>query len=122
MSTYAKERHGFIIEVKREIKRLSEMAELKWVWTALNTLGYTGFIWTLFISFFQVDIITRTVLSILAAIFITVKIVVHIFSSINKHRIQNLEIRERSLSIREREISAYEKETAIIKSFNKMII
>lgn len=119
MSTYAKQRHGFIIEVKKEIKRLSEMAELKWLWTFLNIAGYTNAVWILFISFFDVDIITRSVMSILAIIFISAKIVVYISSSIMKHKITNLEKRERELAIREREISAYEKETAIIRMFNK---
>lgn len=122
MSTYAKQRHGFIGEVKKEIKRLSEMAELKWLWTCLNIAGYTNAVWILFISIFDVDIITRSVMSVLAVIFISAKIFVYISSSIMKHKITNLEKRERELAIREREISAYEKETAIIKSFNKMII
>lgn len=115
MSTYAKDHHGFI----GEVKRLSKMAELKWLWTVFNIAGYTNVVWVLFISFFDVDIITRAVMSVLAVIFIIVKIIVHIFSSVNKHKIENLEIRERQLALREREISAYEKETAIIKGFNK---
>lgn len=117
MSTYHAKRHhnSFVTE----IKRLSEMAELKWLWTVFNIAGYTSFGWALFISFFNVDIITRAVLSILAVIFISVKIVVYIFSSIMKHKMAKLEERERELAIREREIEAYKKETDIIKFFGK---
>lgn len=116
MSTYHAKRHHNIIT---EFKRLSEMAELKWLWTVFNIAGYTSFGWALFISFFNVDIITRTILSMLAVIFISAKIVVYIFSSIMKHKNDKLEQRERELAIREREIEAYQKETAIIRLFNK---
>lgn len=127
MSTYIKNEqkkvdiHGFI----GYLKRLKEMAELKWLWTMLNITGYTAYVWALFISFANVDFFTRVALSVIGALFLLAKLVVYCISSVRKHRLENLEIRklmteqiERELEVRERSIETYNKETEIIRNFN----
>lgn len=101
------------------------MAELKIVALILNVFGFTTFCYALFVSFFNVDVFTRSVLSFLAIVFMSVKIVDFIFTRRRKHESENLDIRkkindekERELTMRERELLTYEKENDIIRNFN----
>lgn len=103
-----------------------KMAELKTVWAFLNILGYSTYVYALFISFANVDVFTRTVLSFVGLLFLVAKLVVYCLSARRKHILENLEIRnkkndekEKALSLREREIQAYEKENDIIKGFEQ---
>lgn len=114
---YTKEKGTYIHGVTGYLKRLKEMAELKWMFTLLQVGGLTAYVWALFISFVNVDIITRTVLSSIGALFVIVKLIDFIATRIRKHKLENLEIRSKELVIREREIETYEKETAIIRGY-----
>jgi hypothetical protein len=106
-------------------KRVIEMSELKVVWTMLNILGWSTYGYALFISFANVDVFTRTVLSFVGLLFLIAKLVVYCIASYRRHTRENLEIRklrneekETELRQRERAIEAYDKETEIIKNFN----
>lgn len=106
-------------------KHVLKMAELKIVALILNVFGFTTFCYALFVSFFNVDVFTRSVLSFLAIVFMSVKIVDFIFTRRRKHESENLDIRkkindekERELTMRERELLTYEKENDIIRNFN----
>lgn len=112
MSTYINNRENGDFE-----KWLKEMAEIKWLWTVLNFTGWFAYAWALFVSFANVDIFTRTVLSVVGLFFLITKLVVYIISSKRKHRLENLEIKEKELELRQREIETYERENDIIKSF-----
>lgn len=101
------------------------MAELKWLWSLLNFAGFTAYIWALFISFANVDNVTRIVLSIVGALFLLAKLIVYCISATRKHKLENLQIRremniEKALELKQRqeEIETYERENKIIKSFN----
>lgn len=103
-----------------------KMAELKTVWAFLNILGYSTYVYALFISFANVDVFTRTVLSFVGLMFLVAKLIVYCVAARRKHLLENLEIRskmsdqkEKELNIRERELSAYQKETDIIKGFEE---
>lgn len=109
-----------------DFKRLLKMAELKAVWAFINVLGYTAYVYALFISFFNVDMVTRVIVSITGALFLIAQLVIKCVAAYRKHQIEMIEIRmkkhderERSLSLREREIQTYEKETNIIKGFEQ---
>lgn len=106
-------------------KQVLKMAELKILALVLNVFGFTTFCYALFVSFFNVDVFTRSVLSLLGIVFISVKIVDFIFTRKRKHVMENLDIRkklndekERELSLRERELITYEKENELIRNFN----
>lgn len=108
-------------------KRVIEMSELKVVWTMLNILGWSTYGYALFISFANVDVFTRTVLSFVGLLFLIAKLVVYCISAHRRHTRENLEIRklrneekEIELKQRERAIEAYDKETEIIKNFNSL--
>jgi hypothetical protein len=98
-------------------KQTNKMAELKGLWAFLNILGYTTYVYALFVSFANVDVFTRTVLGFVGLVFLVAKLIVFCVSSMRKHRIENLDIREKEVAIKEREAALYEKETAIIKEY-----
>lgn len=114
MSTITKKSNGFVFE-----KWIKEMAEIKWLWAVFNTIGFVAYAWALFISFANVDIFTRAVLSVVGLAFLITKLVVYIISSRRKHRLEVLDIKEKELNIRQREIETYDRETEIIKSFTE---
>lgn len=105
-------------------KRVLEMAELKGIILLFNTFGWTITIYAAFLSFFNVDVFTRSAFGFLGTIFLTVKIISFSASAIRKHKKENIEIRkllndekERELKIRILEVDTYERETKIIKGF-----
>ena len=107
-------------------KRVLEMAEIKGLILLFNTFGWTISFYALFISIFNVDVFTRTVMGFLGTVFLTVKIVGAASSVWNKHKMGTIERRmmlnnekERELKIRKEEIETYEKENEIIRKFNK---
>lgn len=127
MSTYIKSNQKTVgIGSNHKLtKWLKEMAELKWLWAALNVMGYTAYVWALFISFANVDFVTRMALSIIGALFLLARLIVYCISSARKHKLENLQIRrelniEKALELKQRkeEIETYNQETEIIKSFN----
>lgn len=114
MSTITKKQpNGYVSGFEKWVK----MAELKWLWTVLNFTGYVAYAWALFISFANVDVFTRTVLSLVGLVFLIAKLVVYIISSNRKHKLEMLEIKEKELILRDREIETYERENEIIRSF-----
>jgi len=105
-------------------KRVIEMSELKVVWTMLNILGWSTYGYALFISFANVDVFTRTVLSFVGILFLIAKLIIYCIAAHRRHTRENLEIRklrneemERELAQRERAIETYNKETELIKNF-----
>lgn len=107
------------------IKRIREMAELKWLWSVLNITGYTAYVYALFISFANVDQFTRIALSVIGALFLLAKLVVYCIAATRKHKLENLQIRremnmEKAIELKQRqeEMETYERENKIIKSFN----
>jgi hypothetical protein len=106
-------------------KQTNKMAELKGLWAFLNILGYTTYVYALFVSFANVDVFTRTVLGFVGLVFLVAKLIVFCVAAKRKHLMENLDIREkrnnereREVAIREREIAAYEKENAIIRGYD----
>jgi len=107
-------------------KRVLEMAELKGVILLFNAFGWTISFYALFISIFNVDVFTRTVIGFLSTVFLAVKIIGAASSVWDKHKKGAIERRmmlnterEREIKIRKEEIETYEKENAIIRSYNK---
>ncbi len=107
-------------------KRVLEMAELKGLILLFNTFGWTITIYAAFLSFFNVDVFTRSAFGFLGTVFLTVKIISFSAAAIRKHKKENIEIRrllndekDRELKIRKEEIETYEKENDIIRGFNK---
>lgn len=107
------------------IKRLREMAELKWLWSVLNITGYTAYVYALFISFANVDNVTRIALSVIGALFLLAKFIAFCMSTFRKHRLENLQFRrEKNMETaieqkqRKEELEIYERENKIIKSFS----
>lgn len=92
------------------------MAELKGLWTVLHILGYTTYVYALFVSFANVDVFTRSALALVGLAFMVAKLVDFIITRQRKHKMENLEYQEKQIEIRERENAAYEKETEMIKS------
>lgn len=99
-----------------KFKPRTKMAELKALWGFLNILGYTTYIYALFVAFTNVDVFTRTALALVGLAFMVAKLVDFILTRQRKHRMEILEYQEKKVAIREREIAAYEKETEMIKS------
>jgi len=104
-------------------KRVLEMAELKGLILLFNTFGWTISVYALFISIFNVDVFTRTVIGFLSTVFLAVKIYALIQSTWRKHQMGLMEIKkmrndekERDLKIRKDEIDTYERENEIIKN------
>ena len=107
-------------------KRVLGMAEIKGLILLFNTFGWTISFYALFISIFNVDVFTRTVMGFLGTVFVAVKIIGAASSVWNKHKMSAIERRmalnkekEMELKIRKEEIETYEKENAIIRNFNK---
>ncbi len=112
-------------------KRIIEMAELKGVLYLFNTFGWTAFIYGLFVSIFNMDVFTRSVLSFLGMLFILAKIIVYIISFRDKRKMHTIERqirdlerqklfndeKERELNIRMTEVDVYERENSIIKGY-----
>lgn len=129
MEQYNKQRHTDFFwhyDLTGQLKRGLKMAEIKGIVLLLNTLGWTAFTYGLFVSFFNVDVFTRTVMSFLGIVFIAIKIVSYAFASNRRHKLENLEIRkllneekEKELKIRREEIEIYKRENDIIKGFNQ---
>lgn len=92
------------------------MAEMKALWGFLHILGYTTYVYALFVSFANVDVFTRSALALVGLAFMVAKLVDFILTRRRKHRMENLEYREKAVSIRERENAAYDKETEMLKS------
>lgn len=107
-------------------KRLIKMAELKMLWSVLNVLGFTTFAYALLIAFTNVDAVTRAILSILAAIFAVVKIIITSYAARRKHRLEMVEIRkaereekERELELRERALQISMAEKKLLQTFKE---
>lgn len=119
MSTYTKDRkkqveiHG----VSYFLKRLKEMAELKWVMTILQVSGYTAYVYALFLSFANVDKLTRAVLSVIGAMFLIAKFIDFCVTRIRKHKYEVEERKALSLKNRREDIDTYERENDIIRGY-----
>lgn len=107
-------------------KRVLEMAELKGLIMLFNAFGWTISVYALFISIFNVDVFTRTVIGFLSTVFLAVKIAGAASSVWNKHKMGAIERRmmlnkekEMELKLRKEELETYERENAIIRNFNK---
>lgn len=127
MSTYTKghQKKVDLGGISAYIKRVREMAELKWLWSVLNITGYTAYIYALFISFANVDYVTRVILSVIGALFLLAKLIAFCMATFRKHRLENLQFRremnmEKDIERKQRkeELELYERENKIIKSFN----
>lgn len=126
MDIKKQQNHWYFFNWHYDFKRALKMAELHALWNALITLGYTTYIYALFISMFNVDKVTRLIVSITGALFLIAQLIIKCISAYRKHREHMIDIRmkeheekERFLSLREREIQTYEKETKIIKGFDQ---
>ena len=107
-------------------KRLLEMAEIKGIILLFNAFGWTITIYAAFLSFFNVDVFTRTAIGFLSTVFLAIKIIGAASSVWDRHKKGAIERRmmlnterERELKIRKEEIETYEKENAIIRNFLK---
>lgn len=119
-------KHWYYFNWHYDFKRILKMAELHALWSMFITLGYTTYAYALFISFFNVDKVTRLIVSITGALFLIAQLIIKCVAAYRKHKEHMLDIRmkehdekERFLSLREREIQTYEKETRIIRGFEE---
>lgn len=96
-----------------------KMAELKTVWAFLNILGYSTYVYALFISFANVDVFTRTVLSFVGLMFLVAKLVVYCVAARRKHKEHMIDIRMKQNELRQKEIRIYKEETDIIRGFDE---
>lgn len=114
--------YSFLVNPEGLFKQ-AKMAELKIFLIGYNVFGFSLSAYTLFLSFFNVDVFTRSVLGVLSMAFLAVKIVSAALSTYRKHRLEMFEIKqqlnsakERELDLRERELSIYDRETQLIKN------
>lgn len=98
-------------------RRVLKMAELKAFILFYNIFGFSISVYTLFLSFFNVDVFTRSVLGLLSIAFLIVKIISASLSTYRKHRSEMIDIRQKNLEIRKQEIEVYEKETTLIQQY-----
>lgn len=119
-------KHWFYLNWHYDIKRVLKMAELHALWNMMITLGYTTYVYALFISLFNVDNVTRWIVSITGALFLIAQFIIKCVAAYRKHQYDMIDIRmkkheekERALSIREREMETYERETSIIMAFKE---
>lgn len=131
MSTISKNQpNGYVSGFEKWVK---EMAEVKWF--LFNVFGYTSFAWSvLFITFANVDIFTRIIVSFVGTTFLITKLFVYIISFMDKRKMVKLERlekelgniekelnnKEKELNLRQRELEIYEREQELIKSFTNL--
>ena len=84
-------------------KKILELEVGKAILLFVNIFGFSAFISAFFLSWLNVDVFTRTVLSFVGLVFMVVKVIGLILSLSHKYQMWKLDRRERQLQIMERE-------------------
>lgn len=111
--------HWFYFSWHYDFKRLLKMAELHALWNMFITLGYTTYVYALFISMFNVDKVTRLIVSITGALFLIAQLIIKCVAAYRKHKEHMIDIRMKENELRQKEIRIYKEETNIIRGFEE---
>lgn len=103
-----------------DFKRLLKMAELHALWNMFITLGYTTYGYALFLTFFNVDSVTRLIVSITGALFLISRLIIGCVTAYRKHKEHMIDIRMKENELRQKEIRTYKEETDIIRGFDDL--
>lgn len=93
------------------------MAEIKAFILVYNIFGFSLSAYTLYLSFANVDLLTRSILCVLSMAFLAVKIVSAALNTYRKHKSEMIDIRQKNIDIRRKELELYDDETRLIEKY-----
>lgn len=102
-------------------KKQITMAQLNFLWTGFNVAGILAWFWTfLEVSFFNVDPLTRAIVSTFGALFVVIRTIDYAVTRYRKHKSEMIDIRKKESEQKQLELSIRRTELEIVSHENKI--